>query len=223
MVKDEIASRFGTPDEKLRVIYNAVDTVKFSPDLRGVHRSTVRQSIGCPADVPLLLFVGSGFERKGLAAFLSALATLPRECHGVVVGADKKLTAYRSFAEQNGLSGRVHFTGGVNDVRPYYAAADTFVLPTLYDPFPNAVLEAMACGLPVVTSTKCGAAEFIENGKQGFVCDALDRAGIAQAMQACLDGRPEMGAAARTAVLPYTPGRMAAEYVALYRALLAAK
>jgi len=73
-----------------------------------------------------------------------------------------------------GIAARVRFVGGVSDVRPFLAAADAFVLPTLYDPFPNAVLEAMAAGLPVVTSTRCGAAEIVAEGETGFVRDALD-------------------------------------------------
>lgn len=223
MVRDEILRHFGTAEAKLRVIYNAVDSAKFSPALQEEHRFPTRLSIRCSRKAPLFLYVGSGFERKGLVAFLLALAELPRECRGVVVGADKRLATFQAFADQLGLTDRLYFTGGVNDVRPYYAAADVFVLPTLYDPLPNAALEAMACGLPVVTSTKCGAAELIENGKQGVVCDALDTPAIARAMQICLAQRQEMGAAARAAVLPYTPDRMAGEYVALYRELLAAK
>jgi UDP-glucose:(heptosyl)LPS alpha-1,3-glucosyltransferase len=223
MVKDEIARHFGTAGEKLRVIYNAVDCDKFNPSNRAQHRAATRGTIGCPEDSPLFLFVGSGFERKGLGAFLQALALLPQHCRGVVVGADKKLARYRATVRHLGLGDRLNFTGGVNDVRPYYAAADAFVLPTLYDPLPNAALEAMACGLPTITSTKCGAAELIENGKQGFVCDALDVARIAESMRSCLSNLESMGDAARVAVLPYSPARMAAEYIALYRELLGAK
>jgi UDP-glucose:(heptosyl)LPS alpha-1,3-glucosyltransferase len=223
MVKDEIVRHFGTQSEKLRVIYNAVDGEKFNPALRDEHRDATRDAVGCPRQAPLFLFVGSGFERKGLYAFLKALSALPSDCRGVVVGSDKKLAVYREVATGLGLGGRLHFTGGVNDVRPYYAAADVFVLPTLYDPLPNAALEAMACGLPAVVSTKCGAAELIENGRQGYVRDALDVSGIADGMQGCLANLAPMGEAARAAVLPHTPERMAGEYLTLYRELLSAK
>ena len=67
------------------------------------------------------------------------------------------------------MRGRVTFAGPQTDPKPYYGAADAFVLPTLYDPFPNAALEAMACGLPVVTSTKSGAAELVAEHDAGFV------------------------------------------------------
>lgn len=223
MVKDEIVRHFGTDEAKLRVIYNAVDSEKFNPALKSQHRDVTRDAIGCPRQAPLFVFVGSGFERKGLYVFLKALAMLPGDCRGLVVGSDKKLAVYREVAAGLGLNDRLHFTGGVNDVRPYYAAADVFVLPTLYDPLPNAALEAMACGLPAVTSSKCGAAELIENGRQGYVRDALDVPHIAEAMQNCLAHLAPMSEAARAAVLPYTPERMAVEYLTLYRELLSAK
>jgi UDP-glucose:(heptosyl)LPS alpha-1,3-glucosyltransferase len=109
-------------------------------------------------------------------------------------------------------------------VRPFLAASDAFVLPTLYDPFPNAALEAMACGLPVVTSTKCGAAEIVREGENGFVRDALDVGALAQ----CLDRLDpptarRMGEAARESVAPLTPEAMGREYLALYERLLAGK
>ncbi|MBL8515983.1 MAG: glycosyltransferase family 4 protein [Betaproteobacteria bacterium] len=220
MVKGEIERHFGTAPEKLRVIRNAVDADKFHPGLKEAFRKDARKTANIRKAAPTYLFVGSGFERKGLVAFLIALADLPDNARGIVVGADKRLVAFQAYADQLGLTDRVYFTGGVEDVLPWYAAADVFVLPTLYDPLPNAVLEAMACGLPAITSPTCGAAELIEEGKEGFVRDAIDGPAYADAMQRAYDNREVMGAAARERVLPFTPQRMAAEYVALYRELL---
>ena len=221
MVKDEILRHFGTPEHKLIVILNGVDGEKFHPRLRDEHRNKTRKALRIAESAPVFLFVGSGFERKGLIAFLMSLAELPDNCRGIVVGKDKHMMAFEAFADELGLSDRVHFSGGVLDVRPFYAAADVFVLPTLYDPFPNACLEAMACGLPVVTSHKCGAAELIEDGANGYVCDALDTPRIAEAMQSTAGRATEMGPAARLSVEPLTPQNMAGQYLALYRVLLA--
>ena len=230
MVKADILRHFDIDPAKLRVILSGVDTTVFHAGLRELHRAQTRKSLRIPKAAPVALFVGSGFERKGLIGFLMGLADqsgharLTRESvRGIVVGHDKHLTRFQSFADQLGLSDRVSFVGGVNDVRPFYAAADIFVLPTLYDPLPNACLEAMACGLPVITSTGSGAAELITNGVEGFVVDALDTPAIADAIEASLASAMsdhQMGKNAAAKVAPLTPRAMAANYVALYRELL---
>ena len=80
----------------------------------------------------------------------------------------------RAAAARLGIADRVHFPGPQTDVKPFYGAADCFALPTLYDPFPNAALEALASGLPIIVSRQCGAAELVREGFNGFVVDALD-------------------------------------------------
>lgn len=219
MVRREIATRFATPGEKLVLIRNAVDTGVFQPRSGDETRAAVRQQLGIPREANVVLHVGSGFERKGVAALLEALARAG--AWGIIVGADKHAARYAEHARRLGNAGRVRFVGAVSDVRPYHAAADSFALATLYDPFPNAALEAMASGLPVVTTTRCGAAEILAEGETGFVRDALDVAGLAEAL-ARLDpaSARRMGAAARDAAAPFTPQRMAREYLALYRRLL---
>ncbi len=224
MVRAEIAAHFATPADKLVLIRNAVDGARFHPGLRGEHAAGVRQQLSIPAAAMLFAYVGSGFERKGVGPFLHALARRREGAWAIVVGKDKRAARYRALASRLGIAERVRFVGGVSDVRPYLAAGDAFVLPTLYDPFPNAVLEAMSCGLPVVTSPTCGAAEVIREGESGFVRDALDVGGIA----GCLDeldpaSARRLGLAAREAVSAFTPEAMGREYLALYERLLAGK
>ncbi len=230
MVKADIERHFDIDAAKLRVILSGVDSTAFHPGLREIHRAETRQSLHIPKSAPVALFVGSGFERKGLIGFLMGLADqeghgrLTRESvRGIVVGHDKHLVRFQSFADQLGLSDRVTFVGGVDDVKPYYAAADVFVLPTLYDPLPNACLEAMACGLPTITSNRSGAAELITSGIEGFVVDALDTPAIADAISVALDSAMadnQMGLNAAKRVASLTPRNMATDYVALYRELL---
>ena len=221
MVRNEIAARFATAPEKLTLIRNAVDGSVFHPGLRVEMRAAVRQQLGIPPNANVVLHVGSGFERKGLAALLAALARAKPDAWAIVVGRDKRAGHYMALARKLGIGGRARFVGSVSDVRPYLAAADSFALATLYDPFPNAALEAMASGLPVVTTTRCGAAEIVREGETGFVRDALDIAGLAEALSR-LDPATaaRLGANARDAVAPFTPQRMAQEYLALYRRLL---
>jgi UDP-glucose:(heptosyl)LPS alpha-1,3-glucosyltransferase len=221
MVAREIRVRFGTPTEKLVLIRNAVDCDAFHPRLRAEMRSAVRQQLGVPADANVVLHVGSGFERKGVAAFLAALARADAKPWGVIAGKDKHAARYMALARRLGIASRVRFVGSVSDVRPYLAAADSFMLATLYDPFPNAALEAMASGLAIVTTSHCGAAELVAEGDNGFVRDALDVPGLAAALSRLDPAQAQrMGARARQAVAHLTPAAMAGEYLALYRRLL---
>jgi UDP-glucose:(heptosyl)LPS alpha-1,3-glucosyltransferase len=184
-------------------------------------RSAVRQQLAIPAEANVVLHVGSGFERKGVAGFLQAVSLARTPSWAIVAGRDKGAARYVAHARRLGIGERVRFVGSVSDVRPYYAAADSFLLATLYDPQPNAMLEAMACGLPVVTTPACGAAELLREGESGFLRDALDYAGLADALDR-LDPASALsvGAAARATIEPYTPAAMAREYLALYERLL---
>jgi UDP-glucose:(heptosyl)LPS alpha-1,3-glucosyltransferase len=223
MVRDEIRARFGVPEDKLRLVYNAVDSNAFSPALREARAATrVRLDIGNDALVYLL--VGSGFERKNVATAIEAIAQLPAPAHLVVVGRDSKPERYRAIARRLDVQRRVTFAGPQVDPKPFYGAADVFLLPTLYDPFPNAVLEAMATGLPVVTSTKSGAAELVASREAGLVAPSRDVAQIVAHMRALAEPsmRERMGANARDAVLHLTPEAMTLALVLLYKELLEA-
>ncbi len=220
MVRDDIAARFAVADAKLHVIYNGVDLDKYHPRLRE-HRAKTLGGSGFPADLPLLLYVGSGFERKGVQQLLQAFARARPHANLAIVGADKHAARYVRLAARLGLAAQVRFVGAVPDVTPWYGAADALLLPTLYDPMPNAALEALACGLPVLTSSACGAAEFITEGVNGYVRNALDLDGMAQAISWLADPARSapMRAAARAAVTHLSLDAMARELLALYRRL----
>ncbi len=223
MVRDEVRERFGLDEAKLHVIYNAVDCEAYAPATAEA-RAAARTALSLPADARVYLLVGSGYHRKGVEAAMRALAALPAQSHLVVVGADRRMRRYADLARKLGLRGRVHIAGAQLDVKPWYAASDAFVLPSLYDPCPNAALEAMACGLPVVTSTKCGAAELVRAHDAGFVANARDVEAIAAHMRTLEDDalRARLGANARAAMLPLSASAMTLKLVLLYRELLAA-
>ncbi len=225
MVAREIAAHFGVADAKLHVIYNGVDLARFHPGLRDEHRAALRARLGIPETAFTYVHVGSGYARKGVDRALAALAALPdRDARLVIVGRDRAEARMRRLAERLGVGGRVHFAGGQTDVRPWYALADAFVLATLYDPMPNAAVEALACGLPAVVTEQCGAAELVVPGSSGEVCDAFDSAALVRAMAAAAQGdRTARRAAARASVAGLGLDAMGAALVALYERLLARK
>jgi UDP-glucose:(heptosyl)LPS alpha-1,3-glucosyltransferase len=202
------------------VIYSGVDTQAFNPSLKS-HRKVVRQQLNIAEDACVYLFVGSGFVRKGVEALLKAFKSQAETSHLVIVGKDKKQQQFVKMSEALNVQNRVHFMGAQSDVKPYYGMADVFVLPTIYDPFPNVCLEAMAAGLPIITSTKCGAAEFVKSGENGYVCDALDDDALAVHMRSLveLDVAKQAGLNAREVIEPYNLEKMSENLVALYQSL----
>jgi UDP-glucose:(heptosyl)LPS alpha-1,3-glucosyltransferase len=222
MVRKEIVHWFGTDERKLHVIYNGVDLDAFHPGLKEGAGSALRERLGIAHEATVFLFVGAGFERKGVPRLLQAFAGgAPAGSRLLIVGNDRHARRLVREAAEMGIGGRVHFAGAQDDVRPWYGAADCFVLPTLYDPFPNAALEAMASGLPLVTSRQCGAAELIEQGSTGYVCDALDIAGLGAALgQFDRSSAAKMGSRARAQAMHYGLADMGERLVTLYQSLL---
>lgn len=221
MVRDDIRAHFRIPDERLHVIYNAVDAREFGPSVRE-RRAATRAALQLADEHVAFLLVGSGYARKGVALAIRALARLPANARLVVVGRDKHPARYVALARRAGVTERVVFAGPQLDPRPFYGAADAFVLPTLYDPLSNAVLEALACGLPVVTSTRCGAGELVVAHDAGWICDALDDEAVAECMGRLLDPavRASKSARALAAVAALTPEAMTGRLVGLYDSLL---
>jgi UDP-glucose:(heptosyl)LPS alpha-1,3-glucosyltransferase len=225
LVRDEIAERFKVAPERLHVIYNGVDLNRYEPQLAREQRDTMRAGLGIAATQPVLLFIGSGFARKGLADALAAVAEM-REVHLVVVGYDKHAARYLAKARSLGIETRCHFVGSVNDARPWYGLADGLVLPTVYDPFPNVALEALACGLPILVSDGCGAREIVLEGQNGFVVPVGNVPRLVRAIGQWLievadPVRSEtIARAARASALPFDVAEMSRRLLALYRSLL---
>jgi UDP-glucose:(heptosyl)LPS alpha-1,3-glucosyltransferase len=225
MVKKQIMKYYGLNEERIEVVYNGVDLARFSPDNRQRWREQMRGRLSIPEETKVLLFVGSGFERKGLSTLLAALAVLKKsrkdlfaDMRLVVVGKGDQ-AKFGALATAIGIRDVVIFEGPQANIERYYASADAFVLPTLYDPFSNATLEAMASGLPAVTTAQNGASEIIEDGVDGFIMkDAFDYAGLAEKLGRALAGHAGPGKNARRKAGMFPIERAAEEFTALINA-----
>jgi len=197
MVRDEIARRHGVAAERLAVLPNGVDLERFHPRRRSAEGARLRADLGVGRR-PVWLLVGSGLRRKGLDTALAALARGgPADAELWVAGRDDP-APWRRRAARLGVEGRIRFLGHRGDLESVYAAADALLLPTRYDAFANACLEASAAGIPVVTSAANGAAAPLAAGSL-VVDDPDDAEGFAGALELLADPerRAALGAAGR--------------------------
>jgi len=177
MVADDVERRHGVPKERIALVYNGVDLERYTPARRATSGAALRRELGFAERDTVLLFLGSGYGRKGLDLVLAAVAELAPRAPNLkllVVGYDSEQPRYESRARALGLAERARFLGGRRDTETCYAAADLYVLPTRYDPFANTTLEALASGLPALTSRSNGAHELLEEAVSGSVLASLD-------------------------------------------------
>jgi len=215
MVKSQIINHYAIPEKKIKVIYNGVDTKRFSPQNTQIYRSRIRKGLSISEDAEVILFVGSGFERKGLGTLIRAMSLMKAgENLRLVVTGRGNINKFKSIAKKYGVHNSILFLGARSAVEKLYAAADLFALPTIYDPFSNATLEAMASGLPVITTRNNGVAELIRNGEEGFVLEDLtDYAALAEKIGKALSSRESMGYKARLKAEEYPIEKAAEEFM----------
>jgi glycosyltransferase involved in cell wall biosynthesis len=202
-MKREIIDTYGVPDERVHVIHNAVDTSVFNPEAVGARRAGARERWGIPADAFCLLFVGHNYRLKGLWRILDVLSgTGPEQSPHLLVLGRGTGTAQRAEAASRirgrGLERRVIMAGAADSVLDAYAAADALLHITWHDSFGFVVLEAMACGLPVITTRYAGASELIEHARSGFLVDPADASDLTAAISQLADRstRARMGTTA---------------------------
>lgn len=224
-VKSELVA-LGVPDGRVEVIFNGVDPGEFAPGTAAADRT----ALGLPAavasaDVPLALFAGDiRTNRKNLDTVLRALPLCP-SVHLAVVGSLEN-SPYPALAARLGVMKRVHFLGFRRDVADLMRACDCFVFPSRYEPFGIVVLEAMACGKPVITAANVGAAEIITPEAGIVLPDGEDARALANALQSLLgptaaSRRAQMGTQARAIAEQHSWAHMAGKYLACYASMVA--
>ncbi|MGH7399604.1 MAG: glycosyltransferase family 4 protein, partial [Candidatus Rokuibacteriota bacterium] len=218
--KAEIERRYGTDPRRVTLIYNGVDLDRFHPDNRGRHRRRTRETLRIPDEAWTVLFVGSGFERKGLGPLLEAFARAAGAGSHLVVTGKGDVPRYQGLAARLGLGDRVVWTGPQAEVERLYAAADAVALPALYEPFGNVHLEALASGLPVLSSARAGGSEIVRRAENGWVVAEPTAGPIAEGLAALRDA-PAGGWAppARASVEGFTYAAQAQAFTLLYRRL----
>jgi len=184
-----MASFYGINKEEIELIYNGIDTERYNIDLRERLRGPMRERLGLKEGAIAFLFISYDLRKKGIGPLIEATAQLRKSDTGrfklVVVGEAPYPVLLRRIA-QLGLEETAIFTGPTKSPEEYYANCDVMVLPTFYDACSLVVMEAMACGLPAITTTANGAAGIITNGKDGYIISHPPRvAEIAEAMKAC--------------------------------------
>jgi UDP-glucose:(heptosyl)LPS alpha-1,3-glucosyltransferase len=227
MVKADITNYYAYPADRISVVFNSVDLGLFHPRNREVYRAEKRARLGVGEDVILLLFAGNNFRLKGLETLLRALALLtaqfPALDFRLLVAGRGRPRRYRRLMKKLGISARVTFTGPLSPMEHYYAAADIYVHPTFYDSCSLTVLEALAAGLPAVTTRFNGAAQVIASQEGGMVIDDPANAHELAAAVA-LYADPSMRAAARIVARAwmeqYPPSRNVEETLEAYYAAL---
>ena len=189
---------------KLALLFNGIDLTRFDPAARPESKNAVRKRFEIRSDAIVGLLLAQDFERKGLRQAMEAVARVEDPRLILLVGGKQDTQPYRRLAEKLGIHNQVVFAGPVENPADFYRAANFFVLPTRFDPCSLVVLEALAMGLPVISTVKNGACEIMVDGVHGYILsDPANISALVDAMgnllvdnrivdmrRACLELRP---------------------------------
>jgi glycosyltransferase involved in cell wall biosynthesis len=221
LVKEQLQQWYSVPPEKIKVIPNGVDFPDDDESARADRRRAARTRFRWEEDDFGILFVANEFDRKGLQTIIEALPILrdPR-VRLAVVGSDDG-GPFQRIAGQLGVAERIAFEGPIRGAESLYAGADAFVLPTWYEPFGMVIAEAMAEGVPVITSSRAGAVEGMMHERQGlFLQDVRSAEELASAIGRLRDDsrlRDLVGSGGKAAARRFAWPVVAEETLAAYK------
>ena len=204
-VKADLVRLYAVPPADIDVLPNGYAPDEFNWTRAQEQRADMRATLGYGAGDMVVIFVANELERKGFGPLLRAVSELNNpNVHLLAVGRLNPQT-YAPEIARLGLTNRVQFPGASSDVAQFYAAADVFALPTQYEAWGLVIVEALACGLPVVTSRLAGAALVVREGENGLLLnDPNDVAEITESLRTVLDSGPHRSEAVACSVLAYT-------------------
>ena len=191
LMADDLRARYSIQDGLIAVVYPGFDPARFSPGDRQSRGRAVRDRLGVKPGERLVGLVTSGdFKKRGVDIFLEALGRLSVEqkqgLHALIVGQETRLEPYRQAAADAGLGERAHFLPPEPDVAPFFHALDVYVFPCRWEEFGMSALEAMACGLPVVTTRRTGVSELLTGEARDTLADHPEPAALAGSLEALL-------------------------------------
>jgi UDP-glucose:(heptosyl)LPS alpha-1,3-glucosyltransferase len=224
LVREDLIREFRLPAGRVLTLYNGVDLDRFTPPRDDAARRELRSSFAIADGAPMVAFVGNGFGRKGLRFLIDAWPMVSRDAHLLVVGADRQISLYQRTAARLGVDARIHFAGPIPDVTRIFHAVDAVALPSLFEPFGNVVMEALASGLPVLSSAQSGASELLPEAMRRFVVDdPTDSSEIAAKLNALLETDGGLRELARATAERYTWRRYADQLLAIIAAVAAGR
>jgi UDP-glucose:(heptosyl)LPS alpha-1,3-glucosyltransferase len=222
----EIKALYGRRDD-LAVIYDGLDTARFGPGRRLALRAKSRDALSIGDDEIAVLLIGNDLKKKGLTCLLESAAKMNVPKIGLMIVGEDSAAPYQDLIRKLGLVDQVKFLPQRQDVEFYYAAADVYAGPSLEDTFSMPPAEAMACGLPVITSRAAGVSELIHNGVDGFVLEDPRDSETLSILLAKLRDHPEfraeVGKAAAQSVAQFTWEQNAEQLKSAFQPLLEMK
>jgi UDP-glucose:(heptosyl)LPS alpha-1,3-glucosyltransferase len=219
LVRRDLAQTFALAAGQAVTLYNGVELDHFWPERDFATRAAIRREFGVLDSRPAVIFVGNGFARKGLRFLIEAWPAIDASARLIVVGTDQAAASYQRLTGRLGLSDRVSFVGRRTDVDRLLRGADVFALPSLFEPFGNVALEAMASGVPTLTSRLCGVAEVMPPALRPFIVgNPADTSELANRMNALIHAASDLHGVASAAAEQFTWERHAKELVAIVEA-----
>ena len=224
MIKNDIINYHNINPQKINVIYNGVDLQRFNPANKKEYRKVIRKKLSLGEEF-VILYISNNFRLKGLLTLIKALGELKKshkDFKALIIGRGRD-ASYRKLAKRLNCLENLIFLGHVNGIEKYYAASDLYVHPTFYDSCSLVVTEALASGLPVITTRYDGASGVIDNGVDGFVLkDPLDYEVLSEKISLFFDEefRQKASVAAREKAEKYPAERNCEEMLEVYKEVL---
>ena len=215
-VRDDLQRFYGVPERDVVIIPNGFSPEEFNPERAGRERARVRDELDLSPTARVVCFVANETARKGFGPLLRAIAQLDDPSVHLLAVGRLDVRSFEREIETLGLKGRVHAVGPTGEVARYFAAADCFALPTQYEAWGLVIVEALACGLPVLTSRLAGAAVAVDEGRTGFLLDdPEDAAQIASRLRELLGEWPVSPAEIAASVARFRWDQVLLEYEAV--------